>query len=92
MRAFREAQRVDPRRVMCAVGEALALGPSVDTPMDSAANAQALNAIRRAHALIERGEGGVSDAAWVRALSVRYSTVPCSSRRGITAPATCMCI
>ena len=92
VRAFREAQRVDPRCVMCAVGEALALGPGVDTPMDSAANAQARSAIRRAHALIERGEGGVSDAAWVRALSVRYSSMPCSSRRGIKVPATCMCM
>jgi hypothetical protein len=80
VQAFRDAQRVDPRCVMCAVGEAIALGPTVDAPMDSASNAQALRALRRAQSLIARGEGSVSDAEWVRAVSQRYAANAVAAR------------
>lgn len=68
---------------MCAVGEAIALGPTVDAPMDSAAASQALSAILRARALVERGEGSVSEAAWVRAVATRYTADPSASRAGL---------
>jgi hypothetical protein len=71
--AFREAQRVDPRCVMCALGEAIALGPTVDASMTPAAATQALAAIRRAQALVRSGVGSISEAEWVRAVASRYT-------------------
>ena len=53
VRAFREAQRLDPGCAMCAWGEALALGPNINAPMDPAAERQAIVAAKRAVALLE---------------------------------------
>jgi hypothetical protein len=36
IRSFRLAQRIDPTCAMCAWGEALAFGPNINVPMDSA--------------------------------------------------------
>ena len=39
LRAFRKAQRLDPQCAMCFWGEAWALGPNINVPMDAKANA-----------------------------------------------------
>ncbi len=70
IRAFREAQRLDPQCVMCAWGEAVALGPNINAPMDGAAEQLAITATRRAMAL-ER-TASPREASYVRAISARY--------------------
>lgn len=54
VRAFREAQRIDPECVMCIWGEAVALGPNINAPMDSAAERMAIAATRRALELVSQ--------------------------------------
>jgi tetratricopeptide (TPR) repeat protein len=71
VQSFAEGERLDPRCAMCAWGEALALGPNINAPMDSAA-------AMRARAAIARASGkaaGVSAAEreYIDALAVRYA-------------------
>jgi tetratricopeptide (TPR) repeat protein len=70
-RAFREAQRLDPSCAMCFWGEALVLGPNINAPMDPAANAPALAALKRAAALAPGASA--KEAALIAALRERYS-------------------
>src|SRR5687768_698397 len=42
IRSFREAQRLDPDCAICLWGEAFALGPNINAPMDATANARAV--------------------------------------------------
>lgn len=70
--AFREAERLDARCVMCVVGEAMALGPSIDATMSTSDADAARTAALRAMALVRDGAGSVADAAWARALATRY--------------------
>src|SRR5918992_3057523 len=46
-RAFREAARLDPNLAMAFWGEALALGPNINAPMDPASEPKALEAIQK---------------------------------------------
>ena len=46
VRAFRAAQVLDPDCALCFWGEAYALGPNINDPMDPAHNARALEAAR----------------------------------------------
>ena len=78
--AFREAQRVDPSCVMCALGEAIALGPTIDAPMSVPAETEAVAAVERARQLLRDGVGGIAEAAWTRAVASRYSTDRTMSR------------
>ena len=75
VRAFSEAERLDPACAMCAVGQALALGPNINAPMDSAAGAAAWAVAQRALTLPGRGE---REAEMIRALAERYD--PARSR------------
>jgi hypothetical protein len=72
VRMFREAQRLDPRCVMCVIGEAIALGPTVDASMDSASEIRAVSAIRRALLMVPYGDNRFAESAWARAVSARY--------------------
>ena len=72
--SFREAQRLDPDCAMCWWGEALAWGPNINLPMDSAAGAAAWKAVQEARA---RAEGeSPKEQALIDALSRRYREVP----------------
>ncbi|HWT41690.1 MAG TPA: hypothetical protein VN152_03520, partial [Sphingopyxis sp.] len=51
VRSFREAQRLDPECAMCWWGEAVALGPNINAPMDDRDHYAALDAMDRAMAL-----------------------------------------
>ena len=82
VRAFREAQRLDPQCVMCVWGEAVALGPNINAPMDSAAERQAMAATRRAVSMIARSKAGDREAAMVRALEARYVRGAAATRSG----------
>jgi hypothetical protein len=72
-RAFRHAQRLDPTCAMCFWGEAFALGPNINAPMDPAANNAAFRAARAA---IERIAGVTSvERALIVAMGTRYAEV-----------------
>ncbi|MGZ8218080.1 tetratricopeptide repeat protein [Methylomagnum sp.] len=70
-RAFRQAQRLDPACALCFWGEALALGPNINAPMESAALGPALDAIGKARAL--SGQAAPRERALIEALAKRYS-------------------
>lgn len=75
VRAFREAQRRDPSCLMCVWGEAVALGPNINAPMDAAAEQQAIAATKRGLAMLASArESAYSarDVNWMRAVASRY--------------------
>jgi tetratricopeptide (TPR) repeat protein len=71
LRAFRKAQALDPQCAMCFWGEAWALGPNINVPMDAKANAPAFAAIDRAKRLAARVSP--AEQALIEALGARYS-------------------
>jgi tetratricopeptide (TPR) repeat protein len=79
VRSFRLAQRIDPTCAMCAWGEALALGPNINVPMDSVSGAAAHKAIRRAVSLA--GVSTARERAYIAALATRYGADPTSGRK-----------
>ena len=70
IRAFRAAQALDPNCAMCFWGEALALGPNINAPMDPSAVAPAFMASRKALALA--ASATAKEQALIEALSARY--------------------
>jgi tetratricopeptide (TPR) repeat protein len=78
IRAFKEAQRLDPQCAMCFWGEALAYGPHVNAPMDSAGAVGAWAALERAVALAPRARP--AEQAYMRALQARYAKAPPANR------------
>jgi len=71
IRSFRAAQSLDPGCAMCFWGEALALGPNINMPMDEEAAASARVAIQRAQAVAARVSE--REQALIAALAVRYT-------------------
>jgi hypothetical protein len=81
IRSFEEAGRRDPACAMCRWGVALALGPNINAPMDSAAGAAAWAAIREAQA---RATGASErERALIAALAARYAAVPPADRSAL---------
>ncbi|MEO8295804.1 MAG: hypothetical protein ABI613_09830, partial [Gemmatimonadota bacterium] len=81
IRAFTEAARRDPACAICYWGIALAYGPHVNAPMDSAASVAAYKALSRAAELApgaSRAEQG-----YIRALSARYAMSPPPDRSSL---------
>ena len=74
VRSFREASVHDPDCAMCYWGEAWALGPYINSKMDSASGVAAYQAIQRATALAVK----VSEyeRAMIEAMAARYVEVP----------------
>lgn len=72
IRAFNEAERIDPSCAMCAWGEALAWGPNINLPMDSASAVAAYAAIERARALGVHASARELDL--IEALAARYTS------------------
>jgi tetratricopeptide (TPR) repeat protein len=81
IRAFREAQRLDPDCAMCFWGEALAYGPHVNAPMDSAGAVGAWAALERAVTLAPRARP--AERAYIRALQARYAAHPPANRASL---------
>ena len=71
IRAFREAQRLDSLCAMCYWGEALAWGPNINLPMDSAGGVAAHAALQRA--LGARSHASGVERALIDALASRYA-------------------
>ena len=78
IRSFREAQRLDHECAMCFWGEALAWGPNINLPMDSASAVAAYQAIQRALAV--RGHASQRERAFIDALETRYTPIPPADR------------
>jgi tetratricopeptide (TPR) repeat protein len=71
VRAFRAAQRLDSLCAMCYWGEALAWGPNINLPMDSAGGVAANAALQRA--LAARSHASSVERALIDALASRYA-------------------
>jgi tetratricopeptide (TPR) repeat protein len=80
-RAFRAAQKLDPGCAMCFWGEALVLGPNINAPMDPAANAPALTAMKEA--IARAALASPREQALIAALSKRYSGDPKMERAAL---------
>lgn len=80
-RAFREAQKLDPRCALCYWGEALVLGPNINVPMMPEANAPALAALAKAVELAPSAPA--RDQALIQALAKRYSADPKAERASL---------
>jgi tetratricopeptide (TPR) repeat protein len=83
LRAYRAAQRHDPSCAMCAWGEAYALGPNINAPMDPAAVPAAVAAVGRAQALAS--SAGEEERAAIGAMAERYSADPSADRAALDA-------
>ncbi len=83
IRAFNEAARLDPKCAMCYWGTALAYGPNINLPMDSAAGVAAYKAIRQAQALARHANP--KEKALIDALSRRYAPIPPEDRAALDA-------
>lgn len=81
IRAFDEAARLDPRCAMCHWGTALAYGPNINLPMDSAAGVAAHAALQRARAVAAHATP--RERALIDALARRYAAVPPAERAGL---------
>ncbi|MFL5577598.1 MAG: tetratricopeptide repeat protein [Gemmatimonadaceae bacterium] len=80
--SFLEAARLDPECAMCQWGVAYVLGPNINMPMDTAANAEAYAAARRAVALAAR-RGTPAERALADAMARRYAATAPRSRAGL---------
>ena len=69
--SFRRAQRLDPTCAQCWWGEAMALGPNINAPMDGRDRPAALAALDRAVALMDAASP--LERALIEALAARYS-------------------
>ncbi|MCK9540775.1 MAG: hypothetical protein M0R03_01940 [Novosphingobium sp.] len=78
VRSFREARRLDPACAMCWWGEALALGPNINAPMDDRDRDAALDAMDRAMA--SRHRASPMERALIEAVALRYSRDPAADR------------
>ncbi|MDX6750212.1 hypothetical protein SH611_10380 [Geminicoccaceae bacterium 1502E] len=81
LRAFRKAQALDPDCAMCSWGEAFALGPNINAPMDEAAVGPAFAAAMRAQELAARSTPG--EQAVIAAIVKRYATSPGADRAAL---------
>ena len=81
IRAFREAQRLDPNCAMCWWGEAYAWGPNINAAMDSSAGVAAHAAAQRAMAHL--GHASPVEQALIRVIATRYAAVPPAARAAL---------
>lgn len=81
VRSFRESQRLDPGCAMCWWGEAVALGPNINAPMDARDREAALRAMERA--MLLRDRASPVERALIEAISERYSRDPQADRAAL---------
>jgi tetratricopeptide (TPR) repeat protein len=81
--SFRMAQRLDPACAACWWGEALALGPNINAPMDGRDRPAALAALERAIAL--KSGASPMEQALIEALATRYSRDETADRAALDA-------
>jgi tetratricopeptide (TPR) repeat protein len=77
-KSFERAAALDSTCAMCWWGVALALGPNINLPMDTAANAEAYTAAQRALSLA--GSATPKERAFIEAMATRYAVKAPASR------------
>jgi tetratricopeptide (TPR) repeat protein len=82
-RAFRKAQALDPDCAICFAAEALVLGPNINVPMDPAANAPAVAAVKKAQSLAAGASEKERD--FIAAVATRYADDPAADRKPLDA-------
>ena len=80
-RSFREAARLDPKCAMAYWGMALVLGPNINMPMPSEAEAKAYEMIQKAMAL--KNNASERERAYIEALAKRYSSEETPNRAAL---------
>ncbi|MBI5853620.1 MAG: hypothetical protein HZB39_21640 [Planctomycetes bacterium] len=83
VRCFRAAQAADPDFALAWWGEAWALGPNINAPMDEAGGRAAFAAITQARAL--RAHASPVEQALIDALATRYADPPPADRAALDA-------
>jgi len=78
IRSFTRAAELDPTCAMCYWGIALAYGPHVNAPMDSASGVAAYAAAQKALAL--KSHATAPERAYIEAIAQRYEEVPGTDR------------
>ncbi len=78
IRSFTRAAELDPTCAMCYWGIALAYGPNINAPMDSASGVAAYAAAQKALALKSRATA--AERAYIEAVAQRYAEVPPTDR------------
>jgi tetratricopeptide (TPR) repeat protein len=81
IRAFGEAARLDPQCAMCYWGIALAYGPNINMPMDSASGVAAHAAVQQALAVA--ASATPHERALIDALAQRYAALPGPDRAAL---------
>jgi tetratricopeptide (TPR) repeat protein len=81
IRAFDEAARLDPDCAMCHWGAAIAYGPNINLPMDSASGVAAYAAAQRA--LEKQAHANEVERGLIRAVSTRYAADPPADRAAL---------
>jgi tetratricopeptide (TPR) repeat protein len=79
--SFKEAARLDPNCAMCYWGQALVLGPNINTPMDPADAPKAWAALQKAQARTPKASE--REQSYIRALSKRYRPNPPEDRSAL---------
>jgi tetratricopeptide (TPR) repeat protein len=77
-RSFREVARLDPKCAMAYWGQALALGPNINLPMDPADSKTVFDAVQKALSLSEFASD--KEKRLIHALSKRYTPEPPEDR------------
>src|SRR5690242_12480226 len=78
IRSFKQAAELDPTCAMCYWGIALAYGPHVNAPMDSASGLAAYAAVQKALAL--KSHAPAAERAYIEAVAQRYEADPPADR------------
>src|SRR5689334_19550108 len=78
IRSFKQAAELDSNCAMCYWGIALAYGPHVNAPMDSASGVAAYEAVQKALAL--KSHATAPERAYIDALAQRYDANPSADR------------
>ena len=78
IRSFTRAAELDPTCAMCYWGIALAYGPNINAPMDSASGVAAYAAAQKALAL--KSHATAAERAYIEAVAQRYAEVPPTDR------------
>jgi tetratricopeptide (TPR) repeat protein len=81
IRSFTRAAELDSTCAMCYWGIALAHGPHVNAPMDSASGVAAYAASQKALAL--KSHATAPERAYIEAVAQRYAEVPAANRAGL---------
>jgi tetratricopeptide (TPR) repeat protein len=79
--SFRKAQAADPACALCWWGEAMALGPNINAPMDGRDRGAALAALGKA--LVLADGASPMEQALIRALAARYSRDEAADRAAL---------